>query len=138
MLHIMDLTLYVDAVASALMAWTQTAAYYPGRSRNARLAVMFEKYSEWCGECRCSANMFLDHGAYRYTTLGPSKTDHVLARIAREEEHGVPDGWTEEIIGSQRPGDDLLDVRSRLAPFPSRPLGGEQAISEQIRFHNFC
>lgn len=52
LLHICDLTLYVDALTSAFMVWTETAAYFKGRSRNARLRTLYDNYAEWCALAR--------------------------------------------------------------------------------------
>ena len=49
-LHILDLTLYVDAISSAFICWTDGETFFLGRSRDARLAVLYERYLHWCAE----------------------------------------------------------------------------------------
>ena len=49
-LHILDLQISLDAICSALLDYTDSAAVILGASRDARLAVLGQQYSTWCTE----------------------------------------------------------------------------------------
>ena len=49
-LHILDLQISVDVICSALLDYTDSAVVIPGASRDARLAVLSERYRKWCAD----------------------------------------------------------------------------------------
>ena len=53
LLHILDLTIFVDIYASA-MIWSDSnaSAGFHGSARDDRLRLIFEQYAKWCQENR--------------------------------------------------------------------------------------
>lgn len=52
LLHVLDLAIYVDGFASALLHWTDRADIFEGRSRDERLTNVYRHYLSWCVENR--------------------------------------------------------------------------------------
>lgn len=62
-LHILDLALYVDCIASAFLDWTDTSgAPFSGRSRDERLLQLYAEYVKWCQDNRYLTLIYI----YRY------------------------------------------------------------------------
>ena len=51
LLHILDLALYTDMIASTFLEWSEPGIF-EGRSRDDRLLKLFAWYREWCRENR--------------------------------------------------------------------------------------
>lgn len=56
LLHICDLALYTDAVASAFLEWSDPGGPFEGRSRDERLVNLYRRYLQWCKDNRSLDN----------------------------------------------------------------------------------
>ena len=54
LLHVLDLAIYCDVIASAFLEWSDKAGQpFDGRSRDERLLKLYSRYLVWCRENRC-------------------------------------------------------------------------------------
>ena len=52
-LHVLDLAIYCDLIASSFLEWTDRVREpFEGRSRDERLLKLYARYLEWCQENR--------------------------------------------------------------------------------------
>ena len=152
LLHVLDLAIYVDGFASALLHWTDRADIFEGRSRDERLTNVYRHYLPWCVENRpwkLARNFFwflmfppkkrngsVEHGIgwnFQFTRERPSLDDvyvYTVTNLSRQYMWTHTCAYTHTYLHSQINMDTYMHINKKYG-YSGKPIEGPS--SQQIQ-----